>query len=79
MSKMAVWHISRSWSSGRQQGAGAPRANTRTLLSSGISAISVLLTLEQNTLETSRSFLPHSSVFVARNMHEAATSCAPCA
>ena len=46
----------------------------RTLLSSEILSKSTLFTFEQNTFDTSRSFLPHSSVLVARNMHEAATS-----
>lgn len=35
-------------------------------------------TLEQTTFATSRSLRPHSSVFVAKNMHDAATSCARC-
>jgi hypothetical protein len=34
-----------------------------------------LLSLATNTRATSRSFLPHSSVFVARNIQAAAISC----
>lgn len=46
-----------------------------TLLSSGICFMSILFILEQTTLATSRSLRPHSSVFVARNIQDAATSC----
>jgi hypothetical protein len=45
-----------------------------TLLSAGIWDISTLLILAWQTLATSRSFRPHSSVLVARKMHDAATS-----
>lgn len=45
-----------------------------TLLSSLIFEMSMWDTLEQTTFATSRSLRPHSSVFVARNMQEAATS-----
>ena len=46
-----------------------------TLPSVATSDISLLLNLAANTRATSRSFLPHSSVFVARNIQAAAISC----
>jgi hypothetical protein len=39
---------------------------------SGMSRTSIPFALDWHTLATSRSFLPHSSVFVARNIHAAA-------
>jgi hypothetical protein len=45
-----------------------------TLPSAGIDETSLLAIFASHTLATSRSFLPHSSVLVARKMHEAATS-----
>lgn len=45
-----------------------------TFDSDGISFRSVLDDFEYATRATSRSFLPHSSVFVARKMQAAATS-----
>lgn len=46
----------------------------RAFPSAGILGTSVFAILASQTLATSRSFLPHSSVLVAKNMHEAATS-----
>lgn len=46
-----------------------------TLPSVATSDMSLLLSLATNTRATSRSFLPHSSVFVARNIQAAAISC----
>jgi hypothetical protein len=45
-----------------------------TLLSIATSLISLFPSLAEKTRATSRSFLPHSSVFVARNIQAAATS-----
>ena len=46
--------------------------NTRTGPLSGMSRTSIPFALDWHTLATSLSFLPHSSVFVARNMQAAA-------
>ena len=46
----------------------------QTLLSLGIVLGSMPVILALHILATSRNFRPHSSVFVARNIHEAATS-----
>lgn len=50
------------------------REGILTTLSAGMCETSVPVILDWHTLATSRNFLPHSSVLVAKNMHAAATS-----
>ena len=57
--------VVRGWG-GEKEGEG------RTGPLSGMSRTSIPFALDWHTLATSLSFLPHSSVFVARNMHAAA-------
>ena len=71
--RMVLWIISISCYGVRKRGSSL-ELDLPTLPSVATSDISLLPSFATNTRATSRSFLPHSSVFVARNMQAAAIS-----